>query len=178
MRKRIITIIEAVALVVVLALAGFAIVNLENGSWELTPVLSGSMRPGFSVGGLAISERVPVTMLADRDVIVFQDPIKPTEQVVHRIVQLRAHNGAFLINTQGDANNVRDPWTMTIKGREAYMVRWSVPLVGYGAVWFQNDRGLLLCGGGIVLFAIAGSLMRGTRKKPLHVKRRSVLPIP
>jgi signal peptidase len=178
MCKKIITVIEAVALVAFFGLAAFVGLNLNNGNWQLTPVLSGSMRPGLSVGGVAISERVPLTKLADRDVIVFQDPIIPTEEVVHRIVELRKTGSSFLINTQGDANNVRDPWTMTIKGKDAYEVRWSVPLVGYAAVWFQNDRGLLLSGAGVVLCVIAGSVALGTRKRGLHVKHHTVAPVP
>jgi hypothetical protein len=69
------------------------------------------------VGGVGISERVPVDSLAVRDVIVFQRPDKPSEQVVHRIVQLAVgSSGQVQINTQGDANTVRDPWTLTIRG--------------------------------------------------------------
>ncbi len=86
--KRVVTLVEAVALVAVLALAGIAGVALARGTWMTTPVHSGSMRPGLSVGGLAISEQVPVDRLAVRDVIVFRSPDKPTEQVMHRIVHL------------------------------------------------------------------------------------------
>ncbi len=178
MRKKVVTTLETAALIVVLGLVGFAALNLQNGHWQLTPVLSGSMRPGFSVGGVVVSERVPVTKLADRDVIVFQDPNKPSEQVVHRIINLRRQGPTYLINTQGDANSVRDPWTMTFKGKEACEVRWSVPLIGYAAVWSQDNRGLLLCVAGVVLFAIAGSVALGARKKNLHLKHQNVAPVP
>jgi signal peptidase I len=93
------------------------------------------MRPGFAVGGVVISERVPVSQLMVRDVIVFRRPDKPSEQMVHRIIKLaKGGSGQFLINTQGDANTVRDPWTLTILGKHAYRVRWSLPLIGYAAV--------------------------------------------
>ena len=126
----------------------------------VTPILSGSMRPGLPVAGVAISQRVPVSSLADREVIVFRSPVNPSEQVVHRIVKLgHTESGQVLINTQGDANMARDPWTLTIQGHSAYRVRWSVPLVGYVAIAFQNNRELVLIGVGAVLVGIAVSVV-------------------
>ncbi len=161
-------------LVVVLALAGVAGLALARGTWMLTPVLSGSMRPGLSVGGVAISERVPVDHLVLRDVIVFREPNKPIEQVVHRIVHLAKNSsGQVLINTQGDANNVRDPWTITIRGDYAYRVRWSVPLVGYVAIAYQNYRGLYLLGAGVVMIGIAVSLVYSASRRGKHLRAKA-----
>jgi signal peptidase I len=140
-----------------------------------TSVQSGSMRPGLSVGGLAISERTPVDRLAVRDVIVFRSPDNPTEQVLHRIVHLaQGSSGQMLVNTQGDANTVRDPWTLTIRGGSAYRVRWSVPLVGYVAIAYQNYRDFWL-GAGIVIAGTAMSLVYRVRR---HGKRRVTGPKP
>ena len=159
------TVVAAVLLVAVLAAVGVASLALVRGTWMVTPILSGSMRPGLAVGGVAISERVPVHSLAVREVIVFQRPDKPSEQVVHRIVQLAVgSSGQLVINTQGDANNVRDPWTLTIRGDTAYRVRWSVPLIGYVAIAFQNHRGFALLGAGIVLIVIAVTMVTGSRR--------------
>jgi signal peptidase I len=145
-----------VLLLAVLGAAGICAYALVQGTWQVTPVLSGSMRPGFSVGGAVISQRVPVDSLHLRDVIIFSDPYKPSEQIVHRIVKITKNNsGQLLFNTQGDANTVRDPWTLTIKGNYIYKVRWSVPLLGYVANNYQNHRGYYLLGAGIVLILIA-----------------------
>jgi len=160
------TVVAAVLLVAVLAAVGVASLALVRGTWMVTPILSGSMRPGLAVGGVAISERVPVHSLAVREVIVFQRPDKPSEQVVHRIVQLAVgSSGQVVINTQGDANTVRDPWTLTIRGDTAYRVRWSVPLIGYVAIAFQNHRGFALLGAGIVLIVIAVTMVTGSRRR-------------
>ena len=122
----------------------------------VNPVLSGSMRPGFAVGGVVISERVRVSQLMVHDVIVFRRPDKPFEQMVHRVTKLaKEGSGQFLINTRGDANTVRDPWTLTIRGKYAYRVRWSLPLIGYAAVAYENNRGVALLLAGLVLIAIA-----------------------
>ena len=150
------TFVAYVLLLAVLGAAGICAYALVQGTWQVTPVLSGSMRPGFSVGGAVISQRVPVDSLRVRDVIIFSDPFKPSEQIVHRIVRItKGPGGQLLFNTQGDANTVRDPWTLTIKGDYISTVRWSVPLLGYVANNYQNHRGYYLLGAGIVLILIA-----------------------
>src|SRR5450759_2932686 len=102
------TSIALLLMLAVLIAAGVGTAALSNSSWSVNPVLSGSMRPGFAVGGAVISERVPVSEMMVRDVIVFRRPDKPSEQMVHRIIKIaKGSSGQFLINTQGDANTVR-----------------------------------------------------------------------
>jgi signal peptidase I len=129
------------------------------------------MRPGLSVGGVVVSQRVPIDNLHVRDVIIFRDPYKPSEQIVHRIVKItKGPGGKLMFNTQGDANNVRDPWTLSIQGDSIYRARWSVPLIGYVAIAYQNHRPFLLLGAGIVLLLIAIFTVLETRKgrRPRH----------
>jgi signal peptidase I len=163
-----------VLLLAVLGTAGICAYALVQGTWQVTPVLSGSMRPGFSVGGAVISQRVPVDSLHVRDVIIFSDPFKPSEQIVHRIVKItKGTGGQLLFNTQGDANTVRDPWTLQIKGNYIYKVRWSVPLLGYVANNYQNHKGDYLLGAGIVLLLIALVTILETRpsRRRRHARR-------
>lgn len=168
---------QTVATVVVLAIlagVGFVALSLARGTWMVTPVLSGSMRPGFSVGGVVVSQREPLKDIAVRDVIVFQNPIKRTEQMVHRIIKLtRLPDGAIKIKTQGDANPIPDPWTVEIRTRFVYRIRWSLPLLGYVAVAYQNHRGVLLAAAGLLLLLVAagvfvksGSKKRATERAP------------
>lgn len=161
---------RVVATLIVLAIlagVGFVALSLARGSWMVTPVLSGSMRPGFPVGGVVVSQREPLKDIAVRDVIVFQNPIKRTEQMIHRIIKLtRLPDGAIKIKTQGDANTIPDPWTVEIHTRLVYRVRWSLPLLGYVAIAYQNHRGLLLAIAGLVLLLVAaGMLLRSGSKK-------------
>jgi signal peptidase I len=159
------TTISSLLVVIVLAFAGIAAFALINGTWQINPVVSGSMRPGFSVGGIVISERIPVDQLALRDVIEFKNPQEPTDLMVHRIVRLTKNKaGQLVIKTQGDANNVEDPWTLTISGKYAYEVRWSVPLIGYVAIDYQNHRGLVLLGVGVVLLSGAAGVVFRPKK--------------
>ena len=78
------------ALLAALFLAGAGLVaySVLSGNWTIAPILSGSMWPGFPVGGVVVAERASTSELAVGDVIIFQDPDRPSEQVVHRITQL------------------------------------------------------------------------------------------
>jgi hypothetical protein len=67
---------------------------------------------------------------------------------------------------------IRDPWTLTIKGDYAYKVRWSVPLFGYIAVAFENNRGYALLGAGIILIVAAIVTARPRRRRrKLHARQ-------
>lgn len=117
------------------ALVGVAVLS---GSWQIRPVLSGSMRPGLAVGGVAVTQRVPLSDIKVRDAIVFHKPTDPAEMVMHRVITLRHTGSTYTVKTQGDANAVADPWTLELKGDTAYRVRFSLPLLGYPGVWMQN----------------------------------------
>jgi signal peptidase I len=159
-------IFSTIVVLVVLAAVGVGSVALIHGTWQVNPVVSGSMRPGFAVGGVVISERIPVDQLVLRDVMVFASPDNPAKLMVHRIVVMSKNkSGQLVIKTQGDANNVRDPWTLTIRGNYAYVVRWSLPLLGYLAVAYENNRGLVLLAAGIVLIAAAAAAILKQRRR-------------
>jgi signal peptidase I len=157
---------STVLVLVVLAGVGVVSVALIQGTWQVNPVVSGSMRPGFAVGGVVISERIPVDQLVLRDVMVFASPGDSAKLMVHRIVVMSKNKlGQLVIKTQGDANSVRDPWTLTIRGNYAYVVRWSLPLLGYVAIAYQNNHGLVLLAAGIVLIAAAASTILKHRRR-------------
>jgi signal peptidase I len=167
------TVLTMSIVLAIIGAAGIGAWALVQGTWAVNPVLSGSMRPGFTVGGVVISQRVPVSELAVRDVIVFHNPNKPSEEMVHRIVQMtKGSDGQLLIKTQGDANPVRDPWTLTIRGKSVYKVRWSLPLLGYVAVTYQNHRGIASLVAGFVLILVALSMVIGRPGLPKHLPRQ------
>lgn len=161
--RRIATAVVLLALIVVLGIAATA---LARGTWAVNPVLTGSMRPGIPVGGVVISEQVPVSQLQLRDVIVFRSPLDPTEQVVHRIVAITVErDGQRVFRTQGDANPAADPWRLTFQGSDAYRVRWSLPLLGYVAVAYENHRGIALILAGAVLLLVAIPTIAKARRR-------------
>ncbi len=156
-----------VALVAVLvALAGAGATAVISGRYQLRPVLSGSMRPGLPVGGIVVTERVPVSSLQVRDVVVFHSPDQPQELIVHRIISLTPGPSGLVVKTQGDANTIPDPWTVSLRGDTAYRAVYSLPLVGYVAVWAHGPAGrlaLMITGLLIILAAAASGLIARRR---------------
>jgi signal peptidase I len=155
-----------------LALCGY---QTATGRWHATPVLSGSMRPGLQPGDVVVTQRVPVTDLRVRDVIVFHPPNEASRLTVHRIVKLRVKDGKTVITTRGDANTIDDPSVTSLRGATAYRVARVVPLAGYPAVWLAGGhRGLLVIGLGVLLLVGAAvSLLRpdAPRPDPRHDER-------
>lgn len=145
-------------LLLVLAVCALTMCGYQtaSGHWHATPVLSGSMRPGLQPGDVVVTQRVPISDLHVRDVIVFHPPNEPQRQTVHRIVKLRVRNGTTSVTTRGDANTINDPTVTALGGTTAYRVVRVVPLVGYPAVWLSGGRhGLLVIGLGLVLLVCA-----------------------
>lgn len=128
-------------LVVCVAAVATGVAAVASGGWQVRPVLSGSMRPTFPVGGVVITESVPTGSLRVGDVAVFHPPGQADITYVHRIVWLHREGGQLLVQTKGDANPVRDPWTLHVRGPVAYRERWVLPLVGYAAVWVHSAAG-------------------------------------
>jgi signal peptidase I len=154
-------------LVLIVALLGALAFGVVSGRYEIRPVLSGSMRPGLPVGGVVLAEKVPTASLHVRDVIIFHRPGHPSELVVHRITTLSPSAAGPVIQTQGDANDVPDPWKVTLQGSTAYRAKYSVPLVGYAAIWAHEPqtRRLALLLAALLAVAVALSqLLRRVRR--------------
>jgi signal peptidase I len=118
------------------------------------------MRPGIQPGDIVVTQRVPVTDLHVRDVIVFHPPNEGDRQTVHRIVKLKVKDGTTVITTRGDANTVNDLAVTALHGATAYRVARIVPLVGYPAVWLSGGHhGLLAIGLGILLLIAAAVVL-------------------
>ena len=121
-------------------------------------VTSGSMRPTASPGDLAVTRAVPVSSLKVGDVIVFYPPGVTAEPVMHRIVSL----DKGVIKTRGDANNVDDPWQVTLTGTTAYRLVAVVPFIG----WLTElQRPALIVAGLLVALAILLELRKEVRRR-------------
>jgi signal peptidase I len=152
--------------VVILGLAGLAVFAVLSGGWTVTPILSGSMSPGLPVGGVAVAERTPIKNLADRDIILFQNPNRPSVEMVHRIINLSFDSsGRPVVKTQGDANTAADPWTVTLGGKYVYVVQFTLPLLGYPAVY--TNHGVDLMVGGLILLLVAGGTVLVRQRRSL-----------
>lgn len=152
--------------VVVLAACATAVTAVASGDWQARPVLSGSMRPIFPIGGVLVTERVPTSSLQVGDVAVLHPPGNPGITYIHRIVWLERRGNETLVRTKGAANPTVDPWTARIDGPVAYEGRFVVPYIGYAAVWVHSPAGrrILLILAGAAFLVFAWSLRRSGRR--------------
>lgn len=118
--------------VLVVTLAALVVVPRLLG-WAPLTVLSGSMEPTIPTGSQVVVSRVhDVTSLEVGDVITVMPYPDNATLVTHRIIERTDSIGGPTFTTQGDANDVADPWELTetqIRGE----VRYWVPGAGYVA---------------------------------------------
>lgn len=123
--------------VFVLAIAVLGVYT-HTGHGHLTPVLSGSMRPGIHEGDVAVTKRTAVTSLHVGDIIVFTPPDSKVAKV-HRIHTLeKLAGGKIAVTTKGDFNKQVDPWGKIIMKGDTFKVAFVIPKVG----WFVANNGM------------------------------------
>ena len=105
----------------------FVLITSRRG-WQFAAVLSGSMEPGFHVGGLVVIKPVDVNTLKVGDVISFMAPeVSDNTAICHRIIAIQYQKGVEYFQTKGDANKSPDQFltpVTNVKGREIYYVSY------------------------------------------------------
>src|SRR5919109_4086855 len=127
------TLCSGVVVACVLAYAGLLVIG-----YKPIAVYSGSMVPTVQVGGLAVDRVVPARDVRVGNVITFQDPYVPGRLVTHRVIRIFHTSHGLAYRTKGDANAVRDPWTIRLPGRVG-RVAFTIPYAGY-ALWYMHTR--------------------------------------
>jgi signal peptidase I len=116
--------------------------------WSPTLVTSGSMEPLVAPGDVVMIRPVAPEELLPNTVVLYDRP--DTGRVLHRILE-QMPDGTF--RTGGDANAVPDSAFVhreDIRGAAVLAVPW----VGRPALWFAEERWLLLGGAAVVLLVI------------------------
>jgi signal peptidase I len=112
------------------------VIGLSQGprvaGYRLFIVRSGSMEPSIPTGSAVLVRPVPPGSLRVGDVITFErtEAGLPPSMITHRIVEIVQPGPAPVFRTQGDANSVSDPVTVSFVG-EGGKVEAHVPLAGY-----------------------------------------------
>lgn len=102
--------------------------------WSSSVVTSGSMQPSFVTGDVVLSSPARHADVVPGRVILFDDPARPGEQLMHRFVGARSDG---LLLTRGDANRTID--STPISAADVHGVpRLRVPWVGLPVVWWQH----------------------------------------
>jgi signal peptidase len=89
------------------------VVGLVVTGHHVEEVVTGSMQPTIPIGSLVVTESLPAGQLRAGDILVFPNPYDKKTTIVHRIVWLsHDQSGDVLVQTKGDYNATRDPWTL------------------------------------------------------------------
>lgn len=97
---------------------------------SMHPVLSGSMEPALGVGGVIVSNTVPLSTIEKGDIISYKTGNMP---VTHRVIKISFKDGKYQFWTKGDANNAPDPEPVVPREDKIPRTIFYVPYVGYAA---------------------------------------------
>ena len=164
-KKRIRITINALSVAVaVVMLAGVVAMGIPRiFGYKVYTVVSPSMRPALSVGGLIIVDPVAFEQIKENDIATFQSPRNPSERFTHRVVEIHSESRTF--TTQGDANPSPDP----MDTGERYLVGrvvLSIPVIGWPAILTQNTIFLAISAFLLVLWlSVEIELFRQRRKR-------------
>ena len=165
-------------LLVLVVMLGAATWGVATGQWRAHSVLSGSMEPRLPIGSVAITERVRTSSLQVGDVITFREPENPDHLITHRIASIRKTAGRLHYETKGDANDSKDPWSVSLRGQSSYRVVAHVPYVGYVVTAVRDPAvrpWLLGAVGALMLLAVLNLFLPD---RWLHRERRRPVPSP
>lgn len=107
-------------------------------------VLSNSMSPQISKGDAVLIKEVEPQTIKAGQVIVFRDPGKKDDFIVHRVVGVETSGAATLFTTKGDNNPVQDDWKIST-GEVIGSVAVNVPHFGSLLDFLSTARGFVAC---------------------------------
>lgn len=149
--------------VVLLVLAGTT--GMLAGLWRFTVIDTGSMRPTFKPGDIAILTSERATEMRKGQIVAFHPPGEPRLTVMHRVVSLIHSKDGVAFRTKGDANNAEDQWRPRIIGGTVWREDFKLPKLGYLAVWSQQRQvrlGILILVIGLIVSMGMGWIWRTT----------------
>lgn len=121
--------LAAVALCVLL-LVGIAF-GPRTGRYRTMTVLTASMRPSMPEGSVIVQVPVDLRKVRAGDVITYRIPVEDRRVVTHRVVKVVKGGAQPVVRTKGDANRSADPWLARLEGKKVWLVKASVPKLGY-----------------------------------------------
>ena len=125
----------SLALAASAAVFGLLAIGPYVGAWRTLTVLSGSMKPAFSVGDIVVVTPERARDVRTGQVIAYQIPVGDRHLETHRVVRVLRGGDEPIVETKGDANAGRDPWRAQLRGGRVWHVRAVVPKLGWLVVW-------------------------------------------
>ena len=136
-------------MIIFLSLA-VCLVGIRAFGYTPYAVISGSMEPTYRTGSLVFVKNVPVNSIKTGDAISFVID-KNLTAATHRVISI-SDDGEYFY-TKGDANSSPDPspvYYKNIIGRATF----SIPLLGYFAVWISSMTVKICIATVIIIFLI------------------------
>jgi len=153
-----------------LAAALVVVPRALNGA-SLT-VLSGSMEPGIKPGDIVVTRGVDEARIAKLkvgDVITFMPYPDDATLVTHRIVGLSVGVKGTSYVTQGDNNNMVDPWGPVQDYQIHGQLLYRVPLVGWARAWLGGNTNWVVLGlaAGLMIYGAVSVVSSFRRSKEI-----------
>jgi signal peptidase len=101
-------------------------------------VLSGSMEPTLSTGGMVVDEVITPLEARPGDVVTFNDPEDHGRLITHRLRSIRVEGAKAYVVTRGDANDSSERWNVALDA-EIGRVVYHVPILGYVRSWISGS---------------------------------------
>ena len=129
--------------------------------WQTSVVMSGSMAPVFEPGDVAVVRPVDAASLTPGQVLLVDDPDRPGQLRLHRLVTVEAGG----LQLKGDANPAADGSLVDPTAVHG-VVTVGIPFIGEPAVWLAEGRLLPLAGTAAVLLLLLALAVAPRRDDP------------
>ncbi len=136
--------LRGVLVIAAVAFLGLGVVP-RTGLYHTLTVLSGSMRPTFGAGDLLIVRPEPMRDLRAGQIMTYAIPVGNHHIESHRVVAVIESGDSPVVRTEGDANNVVDPWTARLHGKRVWVTAAVIPYAGWPLQWLREPAIKLAC---------------------------------
>lgn len=135
--------VTVILLIVFAMLANFIIVA-QHFFAPLKVVEGNSMSPSIKDDDAVLLTAVDPGGLEVGDVVVFSDPDAPSQDIMHRIVDMENDGGDLRVTTKGDANQVADPYLIPAE-KVSGKVSIILPKAGFFLEFLRSPPGFIIC---------------------------------
>jgi signal peptidase I len=131
----------------VLIAAALALALLLIGQRVFSPfhvVISNSMYPQIRTGDAVVVKNIDGSEIKVGEVIIFRDPSKPDDLIIHRVVSVAGDGQTQVYGTKGDNNPVNDDWQVNT-GEVVGGVAVTFHKFGWFLDFLQSPKGYVTC---------------------------------
>ena len=129
-------------ILVILMVAAVLTYLAPHFDWRVDSLYSGSMEPQLKEGSLVITRPVAPDTIAVGDIITFLPTGSGDDPITHRVIHIET-NSLLHFTTQGDANNGKDPSTVSHHNLLGKVCLY-IPYLGYVTAFLKTPWGFIV----------------------------------